>query len=68
MWVERNKRRDKDNISSFGRKIIQDALHEAEVIENDGWKEIAGFSDKFAVDRRNPRVEVIISVCREGGN
>lgn len=25
-WVEPNKRRDMDNISSFGRKVIQDAL------------------------------------------
>lgn len=25
-WVERNRRRDKDNISAYGRKIIQDAL------------------------------------------
>lgn len=25
-WYERNSRRDLDNISSFGRKVIQDAL------------------------------------------
>lgn len=58
-WVERNKKRDPDNISSYGRKIIQDALVECRVIENDGWKQIKGFSDAFAVDK-NPRIEVTI--------
>lgn len=59
-WVEKNKRRDLDNISSFGRKVIQDALVNAAVLKNDGWKQIVGFSDRFEVDRENPRVEVII--------
>ena len=30
-WYEPNKRRDKDNVSSFGRKVIQDALVNAAV-------------------------------------
>lgn len=49
-----------DNISSFGRKVIQDALVKAGVLRNDGWKEIRGFSDRFAVDAENPRIEVEI--------
>ena len=59
-WYEPNKRRDKDNISSFGRKVIQDGLVKAGVLENDGWKHIDGFSDRFRVDGKNPRVEVEI--------
>lgn len=60
LWVEPNRRRDKDNISSFGRKVIQDALVSAGVLKDDGWKYVAGFSDAFAVDKGNPRIEVII--------
>lgn len=60
LWVEPNKRRDKDNISSFGRKVIQDALVYTRVLRNDGWKYIDGFSDRFEVDKNNPHIEVKI--------
>ncbi len=59
-WYEPNKRRDKDNVSSFGRKVIQDALVNAAVLKGDGWKYIVGFSDRFEVDRKKPRIEVLI--------
>lgn len=59
-WYEPNRKRDKDNISSFGRKCIQDALVKAGVLKNDGWNEIESFSDKFFVDKKNPRIEVEI--------
>lgn len=59
-WYEPNKRRDLDNVSSFGRKVIQDALVETRVLENDGWKNIVGFQDNFYIDADNPRVEVVI--------
>ena len=61
-WYEPDRRRDLDNISSFGRKVIQDALVETHVLKNDGWKEIIGFKDEFYVDRNNPRIEVEIEV------
>ena len=48
------------NISSFGRKVIQDALVETHVLRNDGWTEITGFRDDFYIDRKNPRIEVEI--------
>lgn len=60
-WYERNKRRDKDNISSFGRKVIQDGLVKAGVLKNDGWAHISGFSDEFQVDAKRPRVEIEIT-------
>lgn len=59
-WYEPNRRRDKDNVSSFGRKVIQDALVRAGVLPNDGWANIDGFSDAFRVDPKHPRVEVDI--------
>ena len=59
-WYEKNKRRDLDNISSFGRKVIQDALVKSRVLQNDGWENITGFSDEFYVDSKNPRIEVLI--------
>lgn len=60
IWYEKDRRRDMDNISSFGRKVIQDALVRGGFIKNDGWKEILGFSDTFQIDRKNPRIEVFI--------
>lgn len=59
-WYEANRRRDLDNVSSFDRKVIQDALVEAKVLENDGWRNIVGFSDEFYVDSKHPRIEVEI--------
>lgn len=59
-WYEPSRRRDLDNISAFGRKVIQDGLVQAGVLENDGWKQISGFSDEFFLDAENPRIEVYI--------
>lgn len=64
-WIEPNRRRDKDNIA-FAKKFIQDSLVHAGVLQNDGWKHIEHFTDDFAVDPKNPRVEVIIEEF-EGG-
>lgn len=49
LWVEPNRRRDPDNVSSQGRKIILDGLVRAGIIEGDGWRTVAGFSDQFLV-------------------
>lgn len=65
-WIEPNRRRDKDNIA-FAKKFIQDSLVHAGVLQNDGWKHIEHFTDDFAVDPKNPRVEVVIEEF-EGGN
>ena len=59
-WYEPNRRRDKDNVCAFGRKVIQDALVRGKYLRNDGWKEIAGFEDVFEVDAKCPRIEVEI--------
>lgn len=58
-WYCKNKRRDPDNVAS-AVKFIWDGLVEAGVIKNDGWSENGGWSNKFEVDKDNPRIEIII--------
>lgn len=58
-WYEPDRKRDKDNIA-FAKKFVQDSLVSAGVLKNDGWKEIENFTDEFAVDKENPRVEVLL--------
>lgn len=64
LWVEKDRRRDKDNISSFGRKVIQDALVQMKALKNDGWDNIVNFSDDFAVDKLRPRIEIDIMTAK----
>ena len=54
-----NKRTDPDNIV-FAKKFILDGLQAAGVIRNDGWNEIAGFRERWHVDKCRPRVEVTL--------
>jgi Holliday junction resolvase RusA-like endonuclease len=58
-WIEQNMRRDPDNIAA-AVKFIWDGLVEAGVITNDGWKQNGGWSNRFEVDKKNPRIEVKI--------
>lgn len=58
-WYEQNRRRDKDNIAS-AKKFILDALVKSERIQNDGWAYVYGFTDEFFVDPAHPRIEVLI--------
>lgn len=66
VFYEPNRRRDKDNISSYFHKIFQDACVQAGVLKNDGWKEIEGFSDEFHVDQKYPRIEIYMEVMKNG--
>ena len=59
-FFEPNRRRDKDNISGFAHKVIQDALVGCGIIEDDGWEQIAGWTDSFALDKDRPRIEVTL--------
>ena len=59
-WVEKDRRRDKDNISSAGRKFCMDGFVKSGLLENDSWKYVDGFTDKFSVDKKEPRIEIII--------
>ena len=58
-WYEPDRRRDPDNIMA-GQKFILDGMVAAGTIPNDSQKHIKGIIHRFAVDRKNPRVEVEI--------
>ncbi len=57
---EADKRRDPSNVASMATKVIEDSLQECGVLDNDGWKNIAGYSQGFDIDKTNPRIEVTI--------
>jgi Holliday junction resolvase RusA-like endonuclease len=59
-WVEKDRRRDCDNIA-FAKKFIQDALVTGGYLRNDNQAWITGFTDDFAVDKGHPRIEVVIT-------
>lgn len=59
-FFEPSARRDKDNVSGYFHKIFQDALVQKGIIRNDGWKDIEGWTDRFDIDRKNPRIEITI--------
>lgn len=69
LWVMPNARRDKSNVVAGGRKIIEDALgpqtkrnpQGMNILRGDGWNDIVGWTDRFDVDRENPRIEVSIT-------
>ena len=63
-FYERNSKRDNDNISGYFHKIFQDAMVQAGMIENDGWKQIEGWTDYFYVDGKDPRIEICIEERR----
>jgi hypothetical protein len=61
-WVERDRRRDPDNVAAGGRKLVLDGLVAAKVLPGDGWANVAGWRDEFEVGPR-PGVEVTITPC-----
>jgi hypothetical protein len=60
-WVERDRRRDPDNVAAGGRKLVLDGLVKAGVLAGDGWASVAGWSDAFSVEKRRAGVSVTIS-------
>ena len=56
-WIRGNRRHDPDNIAA-GKKYILDSLKEAGILTNDGWAQIAGFEDSFAVGEPGVIVEL----------
>lgn len=59
-WIEMNSRRDPDNISGYGRKIILDAMVDVGILIDDSQKYIKGFIETFHKDRENPRILIIM--------
>lgn len=65
-FYEQDRRRDRDNVSSFARKVIQDALVKAGTPTDDGWDQVTGYLDRFVVDKENP--PHCGGIYRAGGN
>lgn len=59
-WYEPDMRRDADNVQ-FAVKFIQDALVNLGFLENDSRKFINKISHEVLVDKKNPRIEVVIN-------
>jgi Holliday junction resolvase RusA-like endonuclease len=60
LFNEPNKRRDKDNVTSGGAKIILDALRHAGILKNDTWRWVSGTSHEVVCDPQRPGVLVNI--------
>lgn len=58
LWVEKNNRRDYDNIA-FAKKFILDAMVKMGKLKDDNRKNVVGFSDDFAV---GPECKVILKI------
>ena len=58
LWVEKNRRRDPDNIAG-AVKVVLDGIVAAGVLKNDGWKQIKSIVNNFEVGI-TPGVWVII--------
>lgn len=47
-WVERDKRRDPDNVAA-ARKFVLDGLVQAGVLSGDGWRHVSAWNDRWRV-------------------
>lgn len=59
-WREVTKARNPDNIRA-GIKFVLDGLVVAGILANDGWSEIAGFTDTWLVHKTQPGVLVTLT-------
>lgn len=62
---EPNKMRDPSNVRSGAEKIILDALQNMKIIKNDNWKWLKDTPTAVELDRKDPRIEVILTECEE---
>jgi Holliday junction resolvase RusA-like endonuclease len=59
-WFEKDKRRDRDNIRS-AEKYVMDALKHMHRIKNDNQKWVLDSKHEILLDKQNPRVEVTLT-------
>lgn len=48
-WLERDRRRDPDNVAAGGRKLVLDGLVAAGVLKGDGWRYVQAWTDRFSL-------------------
>lgn len=58
LFVEPSRKRDPSNVSGGGVKLIEDALQRAQILPNDGWKNVRCVTVSFCVNRSSPGVMV----------
>jgi Holliday junction resolvase RusA-like endonuclease len=59
-WYSKDQRKDIDNVA-FAKKSINDGLVWAGVLDGDGRRHISGYTDRFFIDKEDPRIEVTIT-------
>jgi hypothetical protein len=60
-WIEKNERRDRDNVVGGGMKILLDSIKTLSIIVNDSRKWVLDpINDTTQIDKRRPRVEIEI--------
>lgn len=64
---EPNRKRDPDNLASGCQKVVLDSLKEAGLLENDGWKQVAGIHTTWTVDEKRPGVMLTVREVQNGG-
>lgn len=63
-WVEKTRKRDLDNVSGFGHKVIFDAMVKMGIIPDDRQKYVKGFCDSMSIGKTN-RVILYIEEVRD---
>ena len=64
-WPSGNaKLRDYDNIFSYASKVVQDAMKQTKIIQDDGPKYIRNFSHAFHYSKTDPHIDVYIQELR----
>jgi hypothetical protein len=58
-WYEENKKRDPDNITGYGCKVIFDGLITGKVLKNDGWKQVKSITHKFEIGDPGVLIEIM---------
>lgn len=57
-FIEPNTKRDQDNVESFAKKVIHDALVCMQILKNDNPKNLEILGVKFRYNKQNPRIIV----------
>ena len=64
IWIEKNRKRDKDNVAAGGTKLICDALVRKGILPTDGWKGLLTLTHQFLIVdpslKEVPGVEVVL--------
>lgn len=63
-WHESTKRRDKDNVAS-AKKFILDALQKTRILPKDSNRYIRGFTDQFVYDKTDRVIVTLVDYVEE---